>query len=124
MSALEDLEARLAAAVGPDREVDERLFELVRGRKRNLSRFEQYQPSETLPAYTSNIDAAVELVPENAEWQTFYSAKSEYPAFAQIHIDFNGPPYPKSFSGSCAHMPIAVCLAAIRARIYLARREG
>jgi hypothetical protein len=52
---------RLEALTGPDREVDAEIFEIHHKRKRNISTFEQYEPSEKLPAYTSSLDAALSL---------------------------------------------------------------
>jgi hypothetical protein len=59
---LTKLKARVDSATGPDRELDELLFEFHNGRKRNISSFEQYEPSEKLPHYTASIDEALTLV--------------------------------------------------------------
>lgn len=57
-----DLLDRLRAATGPDRALDEALFERDHGRKRYRSTFEQYEPSEELTPYTASLDAALALV--------------------------------------------------------------
>ncbi len=67
---MKDIIAELEKAEAGSRELDRIIFELVKGRKRHISTFEQYESSEILPRYTVSIDAALILVPEGHEWET------------------------------------------------------
>jgi len=62
MSSILELIKRVEVAKGPDRELDEAIFEMTHGRKRNRSTFEQYDPSEPLPHYTSSLNVVITLV--------------------------------------------------------------
>ena len=59
MTPLRDLYDHLKAGKGGDRELDEIMFEMTYKRKRSISTFEQYEPSEQLTPFTSSQDAAV-----------------------------------------------------------------
>lgn len=60
---------RLEMSPGPDRELDEALFQIAHGRRRFVSSFEQYDPSENLPSYTNSVDSALELLPSGFWWR-------------------------------------------------------
>lgn len=106
---LDEIVERLEKATGPDRQIDEAIFELMHGRKRHVSIFEQYDPSEKLPAYTGSVDAALTLVPSrftvktesvNIDGQMRHSASTDYKSEA-----------------TGANLPIAISLAALKARM-------
>lgn len=121
-----DLIARLEAASGPNRQIDEMLFELVHGRARRRSTFEQYDPSETLPHYTSSIDAGLTLVPEGFPWDVG----------GPVRKDVYGKDAGK-FSANCGSVPdkgfivyglattpaLALCIAALKARKALSDQQ-
>lgn len=70
-----DLIKRLESAEGVlDTTTNEALFEIAHGRKRNISTFEQYEPSERLPDYGASIDAALTLGRGEAERRAILGA--------------------------------------------------
>ncbi len=112
MADLSKIIERLEKATGPDRALDEAIFEAVHGRKRHISTFEQVDPSETLPPYTSSVDAALTLVPEG--WTRAVDATAP-----EMGIDVDLYPEPPGIVGTRgAHNSesIATCIAALKAR--------
>ena len=56
-----ELIEKLKVADGPSRELDAEISPIVKGRARQISTFEQYEPSEVLPDFTGSIDAALTI---------------------------------------------------------------
>jgi hypothetical protein len=115
VSAFRELERKLAEATGPDDALlNEEIFHLVFGRARSISTFEQYEPSEALPRYTSSLDAAVsfaEAMLPDCQWmlkkQHGLSTAAVF-KFVQYHGEALN-------LKSCP--ALALCLATIRALI-------
>ncbi len=117
---LPELERRLVAASGPDRAidsaignatVDQKCWRVVddKGNAEAWGSFgeeEGWYPAGECPPYTSSIDAALTLVPEKCGWAIDGAAGS----FAEAAVS-------GIESGRMATPAIALCLAAIRARI-------
>ncbi|HTK34570.1 MAG TPA: hypothetical protein VL358_04680 [Caulobacteraceae bacterium] len=58
----DSLFAELFVAAAPGRALDLKVFAWRHGRPWRQSSFEQYEPSEPLPAYTADLQAALDLV--------------------------------------------------------------
>jgi len=113
-----DLLTRLEKATGPDRELDEALAEIA-----------EWDPDEhhgeDLPHYTASIDAALTLVPEGWQWQISTRAPEPHAGRAYVHngeLQMTGagmarnPAY-RAAETTAPTPAIALCIAALRARI-------
>lgn len=118
--ALSALLAKLEAATGPSRELDEAItraigFKLA-GYSANVPIW--WNPDDkyvgVAPHYTSSLDAAMTLVPEGSWWwlhhQVAYPTDDGYQAEVWPLI----PPYLKSRAPTAA---LALCIASVRARL-------
>lgn len=126
---MDDLIARLENATGPDRSIDDAIFELAHGRKRGRSTFEQYEPSERLPEYTGSIDAALTLVPEGYTWIAGDGGiMAGEPNDLRYGAIVFTEPGPEQEAASGSNPAIALCIAALKARtaaLYIhSRRDG
>jgi len=137
------VEKRLAEATGPDRDIDAELCAAVGFKVKRSEGFGEPIDSEWLycitkdgrgwnriPAYTSSIDAALTLVPEgwtaNSSGPNYNSKSGQYDQYFGYVRELQ--PYQEvrdhpDAEGSCHHLSraIALCLAAIRARIHVAQ---
>ena len=91
MTQITDIRARLHAATGPARELDEIIFHYAHGRKRSISTFEQYDPSERLPAYTASVDACLALVATKLPGKHLYFCSGPGHQYANIQDDEGYP---------------------------------
>ena len=107
---LVNLRDRIAAATGPDREIDDALWSLTTG----LSAYTEGEPLKagnpprrtrlSIPNYTASIDAAVTLVPYRYGWGV-----ENYGVHARAWLLFPKPTYEVK-----AHTkPLALCFARI-----------
>ena len=112
---------KLESATGPDRELDCRAhcakvgddFDLMR---RVVPDFNQW----ACPYYTGSIDAAMTLVPEDTEslpWNV--TTASHYGSASVIPVDgkSTGVCDERTGHGRAATLPLAICIAAIKARV-------
>lgn len=108
---LVDLIAKLEAVDGPRYVLEEAIFEVTRGRKRERSTFEQYQRSERLPKYMSSLDDATGLL--RGLWCLY---NMEEPGCKYVPANADG-----SYTGAReinvnhGNVCIAVCIAALKA---------
>ena len=136
---LHELERRLGEATGPSRELDAEIWLLVTpGATRKATPVNHpkgaYVIDETreasgrliiIPSYTSSLDAALTLVPEGYKWQVSNRAVSPHTGRAWINngeLQLAGvggmsrnPKY-RGHETTAATAPIALCIAALRAR--------
>lgn len=115
---LEALIADLEAADGPSRSLDRRI--------RVVAESLGIQISRAMLRYTASIDAALRLVPEGWEWKVSNRAVEPDAGRAYIHtrelqhIGVSGmtpnPAY-KGFENTAATPALALCIAALRARL-------
>lgn len=87
MNRLLELAERVEKASGPDREVDCRIFAHLSGLNFEtaanvVSDFSQWQS----PAYTSSLDAAMSLVPEEHDWDLNWRASGFVAARVGVHV--------------------------------------
>ena len=107
--------AALERLTGPDRAIDEAIFEAVHDRKRSISAFEQYDPSERLPAYTASIDAAMGLVPSEHVLHLNGNLQSAF-CFLQEKDTPNQFIAPGAFDlDERKPMALCICIAALKA---------
>jgi len=110
-----DLIERLENADGPDRDLDELIFEVAHGRKRHISTFEQYDPSETLPAYTASFDAAFALVPAKWDAWSIHGGDGHCAGAELVNFQLNAPN--EEIKSVAAVTPVlCLCVAALKAR--------
>lgn len=119
----DDIIARLEAASGPDRELNEAIAVLVEpgmfcrdehGRLRKNIHGTILSPEWTLwgpPAYTASIDAALKLVPEGWKWR--YSPTRHVPHAVDVMPAWDRGGYQAEVDSNPA---IALCIAALKAR--------
>jgi hypothetical protein len=129
----EELIARLAAATGPDRELDREIAPFlgwVREKRGRDRREWWYRPSggraytwyeDHCPQYTASIDAALTLVPEG--WASASIQDGRGPIGyvhnnAMAFVGIAGRPNPAKVWHEVRHpvRAIALCIAALRAR--------
>jgi hypothetical protein len=124
---MNDLIARLMDATGPDRELDA-LIAVAAGETPT----EAFRPCAAIdagtfgvgsyglwvaPAYTSSIDAALVLVPEDWGWRVDSTNSA---ALAKIERGYQLEYGVADFSADGPTPAIALCIAALKARITLA----
>ncbi len=121
---------RLEAASGPDRELDGAIalsfgwtFEKMKGDRRPYYRkpgnTEYYLRSEP-PHYTSSIDAALSLVPEDAFWRIGHDGEGADPSEYRADVLLSRHPDPIVCSEVASTPAITLCIAALRARAHKA----
>lgn len=112
---LEALAERCEKAAGPDREFDAEIAQAIGV---GPTGFAQAKGKHwvTWPAYTSSLDAALELVPEGLGW-TLYS--DGYAGVGPITDD--EIPQPEIIAATPA---LALCAAALRARAASRKDQG
>ena len=120
---------RCEQAAGPDRELDVAIARALgwkplyrddyskwwppaavadaRERKRSIL----HHPTQPLPAFTANLDAAVTLVPEGWAWVVGSSVEGELKPAAQLKASDGG-----NVMAFAAIPALAICAAALRAR--------
>ncbi len=114
----EQLLAALETATGPDRELDEAIAACIAGASREVmpsGRVGYHKAGfwvsiEPILPYTSSIDAALTLVPENMDWRVGFShdvLENECTGFARVR----GPRF-----YDAATPAIALCIASLKAR--------
>lgn len=116
MTNIPDLIKRLEAAEGAlDNATNEALFEIAHGRKRNISTFEQYEPSERLPDYGASIDAALTLVLEGWFWWVGHLDETDrrFTCTTSQHARVGTP----SIRTVAATAPLAITIACLKARL-------
>lgn len=124
---MDDLIKRLEAATGPSRELDQEIclalgwtFQKMKGDRRPYFRkpgdTEFYQRSEP-PDYTSSIDAALTLVPEG--WWAEIHHRADMPGVVlwQFPLPCKRIPAHKPYQQGGNTTPIAICIAALKARL-------
>lgn len=104
------LAERLERLKGPDREVDQAIADYHVGTPRTAIGGDA--------RYTGSIDAALTLIPE--EWASDIWMKR----YGGHHwaVDIHIPSY--QLDARHAHLPIAICIVALRARAAIAKAEG
>jgi hypothetical protein len=118
---MNDLIARLTAATGPDAEIDaaiEMAIDPDETTPDECLRFLQIALGERAepPTYTDSIDAALKLVPDG--WR-FYSLERTFRErwVATVQITNTQRWFCRCwFNGKAATVPLAVCIAAMKAR--------
>ena len=114
---MEALIARVEAATGPDRELDEAIEKVVIPSVKDLTRAEggRFHPvygRVSEPAfYTASLDAAASLVPSGWQWEIYSNGSA---------LLFVQPPEPWAIRRTasalrCATPALALCLAVLRA---------
>lgn len=131
MESLEALESCLAAAVGPDRELDAAVARAIGWKQCEVAgQMVWFAPMGHtnvfgLPYYTSSIGAALTLVPDGWEWQVSNRAPKPHAGRAYLNnstLIYSGvggnTRNPKHKSAEVTHFTpaLAICLAAVRAR--------
>lgn len=120
---------RLEKATGGARELDARIFCALRGvpyERHSVGQAGRTTVNSFWDAcepYTSSLDAALMLVPAGASVQTMLDGKGIKRPWSMVHVHRNGPPYDKSFGDFAASLPIALCIAALRARRSLSQAQ-
>ena len=118
-----DLIKRLEAATEADRELDwdiAILFGVKRGPRPEIRReLSQTEFVVGLPRYTASIDAALTLVPDGYYLElkgprTYLNIPTPVPNYWSAHI--SSFDYEKSTSGWGSTAPLAICIAALKAR--------
>lgn len=114
--ALAALEIKLAAAVGPDRELEQDIWHAlglcqpvrINGEVAGCADYHA-------PRYTTSIDAALMLVPEGRTWNLgrWIGLMNGVSDSTVYWFDFHGS---EEQQARCPTAPLAICLAAIRAR--------
>ncbi len=107
---IEELIAALEAATGPSWDLDAEIWLQSDGLRRSGN-----VPSYTVnvPYYTSSLDAALTLVPKGWAWMTGCAPGEGF--FAELQTMEDGGPY-REASAVASSAPIALCIAALRAR--------
>lgn len=128
--AMLELIERLEKATGPDREVDFQLALLVDWRIASDLTFREWvrdyphlsRKSDEWPYYTSSIDAALTLKPDGAFWAC---APSYELREHRIYKPYDGGTlqWPE-WKGEHKHDAIALCIAALRARLSEQNVDG
>lgn len=117
---IDQLLAALTNLEGPSVKINEALFEFHKERKRSISSFEQYEPSERLPSYTESIDAALTLVQDGKTWGVGTIIFDELPPRSMFAANCRRPGYigPETPSyDALGNTPaLALCIAALKAR--------
>lgn len=103
---LSDVIAMLEKATGPDREIDYAIDRAVTGRAKHRL---------FTPPYCSSVDAALTLL--HAEYGAVSMSKNEH-GQSSAHV---GHPY---MFGNGQTIAIAICIAALKARLSLAKEGG
>lgn len=126
VGALKALELRLAAAVGPDTELDAEIWHATTGDEPCMVMPASLAVGEPLrqigmtvhgrqcPRYTSSLDAALTLVPGGWTWDLHYG----FAVDCELLFSKKGPltlPEMVIFVHDASSMPLAVCRAAVRA---------
>jgi hypothetical protein len=120
---MDELIERLEKATGPDRELDGAIalslgwtFQKMKGDSKPYYR----KPGETtyymrseVPAYTASIDAALTLVPEGWAYQLTLLFEPRVHGNQQAIV---WPPDKASPVSGAPTMPLAICIAALKAR--------
>lgn len=97
---------KLERADGPDREIDAMIhFHVTAGIGCGMA--------QDAPHYTSSIDAAMTLVPEEYVWSVNTFAE---PSRASAYLVRHDNCYVKTGNQFCATPALALCIAALRAR--------
>lgn len=113
-----DLIKRLEETTGPDRKLDFVIMLVADGKDPTEYKLNG-QFADEVPRYTSSLDAALTLVPEGATVEMHLTEKDSY---AYVNVlekvettdgdEFVETPH----SGNARTLPIALCIAALRAR--------
>src|SRR6476469_6834139 len=118
---MKDLTERLERATGPDRELDALIEQAAYpggsvfiGDLLRYRRPYQARGFPRVPFYTSSIDAALTLVPEDAEWSCVVGHQVGEPVARIWHADQDEADMGAANTG--ATPAIALCIAALKAR--------
>lgn len=105
-----------------DRELDAAVYEARVGEVWNdfLSGPWAADGKSRVPFYTSSIDAALSLVPEGAEYSitTLYGL-----AMVEVPLNFTDVD-PQSATRKDGNVPLAICIAALKAHSLIGKKEG
>ena len=116
MNDIDDLIARLEAAMEGSRELDKTISKLIG----TYSAPDRGDPTGTWKSYTTSLDAALTLVPEG--WQfgigTHPADELFNPGGAQAYCTKHGTGgAPRGYAHADAHTaPLALCIVALKAR--------
>ena len=124
---MDELIAQLEAASGPCRELDFRIFELVRTDAEHSA----YIEGKPYPSYTASLDAAFTLIPKGAHCGMGYDSPPEGVmvgkawAWVRFKVDGRWEETPLDWKGPRPRsMALALCAAALRARAVLERKAA
>ena len=111
-----ELIEKLKVADGPSRELDAEISPIVKGRARQISTFEQYEPSEVLPDFTGSIDAALTIGEEELKggcwWLGHFDQRDRRYCCTMQRNSFPDAP---CFRGFHATPAISICIARLTA---------
>lgn len=115
---MQDLIERLEKATGPNRELDQDIWDMV-GSNEDSSIADGARLIRHAPSYTSSLDAALTLVPENHRW-TLCGEEVEGDGNIRkpsAHVSMFLSNYAPNRFKEGATTAIALCIAALKARM-------
>lgn len=120
---MRDLISRIESATGPDRELDADIAKALGAKPTITVGHELLGNLREVPAhsarYTASLDAALSLVPEAMAWTLGQNVHHRYWVASINALNEEGAPYSRGMSDNKHGPALALCAAALRARLAM-----